>query len=90
MKRYLKNMAIMIIFAVALVTMVGVATNEAGDDPYLRDNMVMVQNIGELGFLRNMGSGFLYMNGHIMTAGHVTKGAVSIKITYAVIICPFM
>ena len=83
MKRYLKRMAVMIVFAVALVVIVGMATNSFGNDPYLRDNMVIVENIRELGFAGNRGSGFLYMDGHIMTAGHVTKGAASIKITYA-------
>lgn len=79
MKKYLKRMAVAVIFAVALVTVVGMSTSSV-EDPYLRDNMVLVENIGEHG---GTGSGFLYMDGHVMTAGHVTEGATSIKITYA-------
>jgi len=77
MKKYLKRMAVMVVFAVALVTIVGMATNSSEDDPYLRDNMVIIES--SLG----QGSGFLYMDGHIITAGHVTEGADSVKITYA-------
>ncbi len=83
MKKHLKRMAVMVVVVVALITIAGMATNFPEEDLYLRDNMVIVENIGELGFAINMGSGFLYMDGHIMTAGHVTKGAAFLKITYA-------
>lgn len=82
MKKHLKRMAMMVVVVVALVTIVGMTTNFSEDDLYLRDNMVIVENIGKRGFVKSMGSGFLYMDGHIMTAGHVTKGATSLKITY--------
>ena len=77
MKKYLKRMAIMIVFVVALVTIVGMATNSSSEDPYLRDNMVIVEGPN------GKGSGFLYMDGYLMTAGHITEGAASLKITYA-------
>ncbi len=83
MKTYLRKMAVMIVFAVTLVTIVGMATNEAGDDPYLRDNMVIVERVEKLGFRGGKGSGFLFMDGHIMTASHITEGAASLNITYA-------
>ena len=76
MRKYLKRMAVMVVLAVALVTLVGMVTNSS-EDLYLRDNMVIIESpVGQ-------GSGFLYMDGHIMTAGHVTEGAAYVKITYA-------
>lgn len=51
-------------------------------DPYLADNMVKVQIYDEWGYA-GMGSGFLYEDGLVMTAGHVVEDANNFKIVYS-------
>ena len=55
-KKYLKRMAAMVVFVVALVSIVGMATNSS-DNLFLRENMVIVERVGELGFVGTKGSG---------------------------------
>jgi len=60
----------------------GVFGCNESNNPYLCNNVVKIKIFNEYGYA-GMGSGFLYEDGKIMTAGHVVGDANSFTIIYA-------
>lgn len=77
--KYLWNMLMGVGFVFVLI---GIVLVSQPLDPYLADNMCKVQIYNEWGYV-GMGSGFLYEDGMVMTAGHVVEDANNFKIVYS-------